>query len=147
MIADGRKTPALRFAVPRVGTLCQTLLSATGFTTKSVSAVIASLLGSDYRPGQMTYDLRCRLRLAGLITRLPHTNRYTLHQSRSCDSVSRCTRSWHSTMPSQYRRGCDGIWLDNALSQRVPSFTKARVLDSQPSVLASMSCDLKGETI
>ena len=35
------------------------------------------LLGSDYRPNQMTYDLR-RLRLAGLIRRLPHTNRYTL---------------------------------------------------------------------
>jgi len=30
-----------------------------------------------YTPGQMTYDLR-RLRLAGLIHRLPHTNRYTL---------------------------------------------------------------------
>ena len=32
---------------------------------------------SDYRPHQMTYDLR-RLRLAGLIRRLPHSNRYTL---------------------------------------------------------------------
>ncbi|MDQ3765482.1 MAG: hypothetical protein M3460_29780 [Actinomycetota bacterium] len=40
-------------------------------------AVIAGLLGSDYRPGQMTYDLR-RLRLTGLIRRLPHTNRYQL---------------------------------------------------------------------
>lgn len=38
--------------------------------------MIAALLGSDHRPGQMTYDLRRRL--AGLITRLPHTNRYTL---------------------------------------------------------------------
>jgi hypothetical protein len=34
-------------------------------------------LGSAYTPGQMTYDLR-RLRLNGLIRRLPHTNRYTL---------------------------------------------------------------------
>ena len=59
------------------GALCQTLLAATGFTNKSLRALIAGLLGSDYRPGQMTYDLR-RLRLAGLIRRLPRSNRYTL---------------------------------------------------------------------
>jgi predicted MarR family transcription regulator len=39
--------------------------------------LIAGLLGSDYRPNQMTYDLR-RLRLAGLICRLPRSNRYLL---------------------------------------------------------------------
>ena len=79
--AEGRRTPALRFGDPRVmaltGALCQTLLAATGFTNKSLRALITGLLGSDYRPGQMTYDLR-RLRLAGLIQRLPHTNHYTL---------------------------------------------------------------------
>ena len=78
---EGRRTPALRFGDPRVmaltGALCQTLLAATGFTNKSLRALITGLLGSDYRPGQMTYDLR-RLRLAGLIQRLPHTNHYTL---------------------------------------------------------------------
>jgi hypothetical protein len=78
---EGRRTPALRFGDPRVmaltGALCQTLLAATGFTNKSLRALITGLLGSDYRPGQMTYDLR-RLRLAGLIRRLPHTNHYTL---------------------------------------------------------------------
>jgi hypothetical protein len=47
-----------------------TLLAATGFTNKQ-------LLGSNYRPGRMTYDLRW-LRLAGLIDRMPHTNRYQL---------------------------------------------------------------------
>ena len=79
--AEGRRTPALRFGDPRVmaltGALCQTLLAATGFTNKSLRALITGLLGSDYRTGQMTYDLR-RLRLAGLIHRLPHTNHYTL---------------------------------------------------------------------
>lgn len=78
---DGRRTPALRFGDPRVmaltGALCVTLLAATGFTNKHLRVLIAGLLGSDYRPGQMTYDLR-RLRLAGLIQRLPHSNRYTL---------------------------------------------------------------------
>jgi hypothetical protein len=59
------------------GALCQTLLAATGFTNKSLRVLIAGLLGSDYRPNQMTYDLR-RLRLAGLIRRLPRSNRYML---------------------------------------------------------------------
>ena len=79
--AEGRRTPALRFGDPRVmalaGALCQTLLAATGFTNKNLRVLITGLLGSAYTPGQMTYDLR-RLRLNGLIRRLPHTNRYTL---------------------------------------------------------------------
>jgi hypothetical protein len=79
--AEGRRTPALRFGDPRVmalaGALCQTLLAATGFTSKNLRVLIAGLLGSAYTPGQMTYGLR-RLRLNGLIRRLPHTNRYVL---------------------------------------------------------------------
>jgi hypothetical protein len=59
------------------GASCQTLLAATGFTNTSLRAVIAGLGGSDYRPGQMAYDLR-RLRLAGPIQRLPRCNRYVL---------------------------------------------------------------------
>jgi hypothetical protein len=78
---EGRRTPARRFGDPRVmalaGALCRTLLAATGFTSKNLRVLIAGLLGSPYAPGQMTYDLR-RLRLNGLIRRLPHTNRYTL---------------------------------------------------------------------
>jgi hypothetical protein len=79
--AEGRRTPALRFGDPRVmalvGALCTTLLAATGFTNKSLRALVAELLGTPYRPGQMTYDLR-RLRRHGLIQRLPRTNRYLL---------------------------------------------------------------------
>ena len=79
--ADGRRTPALRFGDPRVmalaGALCQTLLAATGITNKSLRALMTGLLHAPYSPGQMTYDLR-RLRLAGLIRRIEHTNRYVL---------------------------------------------------------------------
>jgi hypothetical protein len=79
--AAGGRTPALRFGDPRVmaltGALCHTLLAATGFTNKHLRVLIAGLLGSDYRPNQMTYDLR-RLRLAGLIRRIPRSNRYLL---------------------------------------------------------------------
>jgi hypothetical protein len=77
----GAEDPALRFGDPRVmaltGASCQTLLAATGFTNTSLRAVIAGLGGSDYRPGQMAYDLR-RLRLAGPIQRPPRCNRYVL---------------------------------------------------------------------
>jgi hypothetical protein len=79
--ADGRRTPALRFGDPRVmalaGALCQTLLAATGITNKSLRALMTGLLHAPYTPGQMTYDL-CRLRLAGLIRRIEHTNHYVL---------------------------------------------------------------------
>ena len=80
--AEGRRTPALRFGDPRVmalaGALCHSLLAATGFTNKNLRVLITGLLGgSPYTPGQMTYDLR-RLRLNGLIRRLPGSNRYVL---------------------------------------------------------------------
>jgi hypothetical protein len=80
--AEGRRTPALRFGDPRVmalaGALCHTLLAATGFTNKNLRVLMTGLLGGTaYTPGQMTYDLR-RLRLGGLIRRLPHSNRYIL---------------------------------------------------------------------
>jgi predicted MarR family transcription regulator len=39
--------------------------------------LITGLLNAPYTPGQMTYDLR-RLRLAGLIHRIEHANRYVL---------------------------------------------------------------------
>ena len=81
MNADGRRTPALRFGDPRVtalaGALAATLTAATGITNKSLRALITGLLHAPYTPGQMTYDLR-RLRLAGLIHRIEHTNRYVL---------------------------------------------------------------------
>ena len=54
-----------------------TLLAATGITNKSLRALMTGLLHAPYTPGQMTYDLR-RLRLAGLIHRIEHTNRYVL---------------------------------------------------------------------
>jgi len=59
------------------GALCATLLAATGITNKSLRALMTGLLHASYTPGQMTYDLR-RLRLAGLIRRIEHANRYVL---------------------------------------------------------------------
>jgi hypothetical protein len=80
-LVEGRRAPALRFGDPRVmalvGALCAGLHVVSGFTNRSLRAQVATLLGVPYSMGQMSYDLR-RLRLKGLITRLPHSNTYVL---------------------------------------------------------------------
>ena len=60
-----------------VGALCAGVHVITGFTNRSLRARVATLLGVPYSMGQMSYDLR-RLRLKGLITRLPRSNTYVL---------------------------------------------------------------------
>jgi len=78
---EGQRTGALRFgdhrAMALAGALCNVVHAVTGLTNASLRGLVAGLLGTDYSPGQMSYDLR-RLRLHGLIERLPHTNTYTL---------------------------------------------------------------------
>jgi hypothetical protein len=80
-LVAGRRAPALRFGDPRVmalaGALCAIVHTVTGFTNRSLRAQVTTLLGMSYSMNQMSYDLR-RLRLKGLITRLPHTNTYVL---------------------------------------------------------------------
>jgi hypothetical protein len=79
-----QRAPALRFADPRVQALLHALLMyvfvAQGFTNKELRQAFALLQGQ--RPDQisagcMSYELR-RLRLHGLIERLPGTHRYRL---------------------------------------------------------------------
>jgi hypothetical protein len=81
---DGQRAPALRFADPRVQALMHALLLfvfvAQGFTNKQLRQAMAPLLGQavdDISPGRMSYELR-RLRLHGLIERVPKTQRYRL---------------------------------------------------------------------
>jgi hypothetical protein len=80
-IREGQRTGALRFgdqrAMALAGALCLTLHAVTGFTNRSLRALVAGLLGTPYSANQMTYDLR-RLRLHGLIRRLDGRNRYVL---------------------------------------------------------------------
>jgi hypothetical protein len=78
---EGQRTGALRFgdtrAIALAGALCHVLHAVTGFTNKSLRGLVAGHLGQDYSTSQMSYDLR-RLRLHGLIERLPHSNSYHL---------------------------------------------------------------------
>ena len=78
-----QRASGLRFGDRRVLALMQTLclfaLHPSGFRHRDVRDHIAQLLGHDHRyaAGQMTYDLR-RLRLHGLIERLPRSHRYRI---------------------------------------------------------------------
>ena len=83
VVIDGQRAPALRFTDPRVHALLTALvvfrLLPNGFANRDLREHLAPLLGltpSALTPGRMTYDLR-RLRLHGLIQRIPGTHRYT----------------------------------------------------------------------
>ncbi len=78
-IREGQRTGALRFGDPRAmalaGALCCVIHAVTGFTNRSLRGLVAGLLDIDYSANQMSYDLR-RLRLHGLIEKIPGTNTY-----------------------------------------------------------------------
>ena len=84
---DGQRAAALRFGDPRVQALLAVLVvfsfQLRGFTNLEMRTLVAQLLGLDpanYSLGRMTYDLR-RLRLHGIIERIPHSHRYQLTPS------------------------------------------------------------------
>src|SRR5438552_8813407 len=84
IVVDHQRAAALRSGdacvLPLLQSLCLFVLSPTGFRHRDTRAPIAQLLGRDldhYAAGHMTYDLR-RLRLHGLIERVPHNHRYRL---------------------------------------------------------------------
>jgi len=84
VVVDAQRAAALRLGDRRVlalmHTLCLFALSPTGFRHREIRSHVAQLLGraaDQYASGHMTYDLR-RLRLHGLIARVPHSHRYHL---------------------------------------------------------------------
>lgn len=84
LTVEGQRAAALPFGNARVMALLQALclfvLLPEGFRNGALRGQVAELLGvplETYGPGRMTYDLR-RLRLHGLIVRLPHTQRYEI---------------------------------------------------------------------
>ena len=81
---DGQRAAGMRFGDPRVQALLAVLvvfsLQLRGFTNLEMRTLVAQLLGLDpanYPLGRMTYDLR-RLRLHGIIERIPQSHRYQL---------------------------------------------------------------------
>jgi hypothetical protein len=87
VVVDTQRAAALRLGDRRVLALMQTLclfaLHPSGFRHRDVRSAVAQLLGRPldaYGAGQMTYDLR-RLRLHGLIERVPRSHRYRITES------------------------------------------------------------------
>jgi DNA-binding HxlR family transcriptional regulator len=79
---ETQRASALRFADPKVQSLWNALLLfsllPTGFSNRELREHLAPLLGQrpeQLTPGRMTYQLR-RLRLHGMIQRVPHRHRY-----------------------------------------------------------------------
>ncbi len=84
IVVNDQRASALRFGDPRVQLLLCALvcfrLMPRGFSHAELKAQLTDLLGAGATPitaGRMTYDLR-RLRLHGLIARVPKTHRYRL---------------------------------------------------------------------
>lgn len=81
---DEQRAPALRWGDPRTmalfSALCAFSFTATGFTNRALRARVGALFDpgpAGYTAGRMTYDLR-RLRLKGLVHRVPRSHRYLL---------------------------------------------------------------------
>jgi len=86
VVVEQQRASALRFgdkrAMALMQSLCQFTLLPEGLRHRELRHSVAALLGLEpdhYSPGQMTYDLR-RLRLHGLIERIPQTHRYRVTQ-------------------------------------------------------------------
>jgi hypothetical protein len=96
----GQRASALRFADPMVQTLYSALLVfhllPRGFSNRELRNHWAPLLGKSPQsitPGQMTYHLR-RLRLHGIIARVPRSHRYRLTGA-GWRMILFCTRSYN----------------------------------------------------
>lgn len=81
-IIDGQRAAGLRYADPRVqgllSAICLFCLMPNGFSNADLRRLLAPMLGlapEELTQGKMTYDLR-RLRLHGIIERIPKTHRY-----------------------------------------------------------------------
>src|SRR5450432_715869 len=102
-VVDGQRASALRFADPTVQALFCALvvfrLLPRGFSNRELRDHWAPLMGKTSQsitPGQMTYHLR-RLRLHGLIERVPKTHRYRVTET-GWRTMLFCTRCYNRVL-------------------------------------------------
>jgi hypothetical protein len=100
MVVDGQRTSGLRFADAAVQALLSALLMfrllPEGFSNRELRNHWAPLMGKapeTMTPGQMTYQLR-RLRLHGLIERMPNHHRYRVTEQ-GWRTALFCTRTYN----------------------------------------------------
>jgi hypothetical protein len=130
VVVHDQRAAGLRFGDRRVHALmhalCLFALAPTGFRHRELRDHVAQLQGRDpktYPAGAMTYDLR-RLRLHGLIERIPRSHRYRITLTGAQVAMfyarlySRALRPAHSVQPSGSTRACRAFdRLDAALAQ------------------------------
>jgi len=143
VVVDGQRASALRFAETAVQALFSALLVfrllPRGFSNGDLRNHWAPLIGrtaQSMTQGQMSYHLR-RLRLHGLIERIPHTHRYRVTNS-GWRTALFCTRTYNRVLrpglallipeeahtDASLRRGFDRLdaaineWID---AQKVPA--------------------------
>lgn len=119
----GGRAPALPFGQPRAMALerCVCLLAVgalkpLGFRAKDLRPAMQDLLGDDdYTPAKATYDLR-RLRLKGIIERVPHSHRYrvTAQGLRLCLAVVKLYDRVLTPAHSHYRGQPTSAAVDRA---------------------------------
>jgi hypothetical protein len=102
-VVDGQRASALRFADPLVQALFSALLVfrllPRGFSNRELRDHWAPLVGKTSQsitPGQMTYHLR-RLRLHGLIERVPKSHRYRV-TDQGWRTILFCTRCYNRVL-------------------------------------------------
>lgn len=116
----GQRAPSLRFGDRRVqallGALAAFRLLPCGFTHRQLRERVAPLMGTsveEWGAGRMTYDLR-RLRLRGLIERIPRTRRY-----RVTEDGFRTALCFHRTYARVLRPSLS-VLFDTAASDPTP---------------------------
>ena len=131
VVVNGQRASALRFADAMVQALFSALLVfrllPRGFSNRELRDHWAPLLGKPAQsmtPGQMTYHLR-RLRLHGVIERLPNTHRYRVTDS-GWRTALFCTRCYSRILrPGLARIIPDDALDDSPLRRRVDELDAA----------------------
>jgi len=119
VVVDGQRASALRFADAAVQALLSALLVfrllPRGFSNRDLRDHWAPLLGkapAALTPGQMTYHLR-RLRLHGLIERVPGTHRYRVTDS-GWRTALFCTRTYNRILRPGLAQVIPEVALDDS---------------------------------
>ncbi|MEK7995443.1 MAG: hypothetical protein AAB403_16710 [Planctomycetota bacterium] len=136
VVREGQRASALRYADPRT----QALLTATtgfvlqpcGFRATELRDRVSALRGEEITPGQMTYNLR-RLRLHGIIERLPGTHRYRL-----TDAGLRCALFWTRSYARLLRPGMSELHPSAIMNPKL-----RRAFDAFDATVTTMIEDLK----
>ena len=123
VVVESQRGPALRFGDPRVQALLSVLavfrLLPNGFSNRDLREHLAPLLGLDtstMTAGRMTYDLR-RLRLHGIIRRVPHTNRYQV-TTFGLQVAMFFTRTYGRLLRTGLSQICDPVPVDTPLRRQ-----------------------------